>query len=263
MVALFRMHDRKVSLELKECSKHNISVNRIPLKETRLQQGNTVYSTSGYNWNELETVKGCYDALTNYGLINQMLWPYDLTALTMMKLFNVYSWMSYPNIKEAKRVQLLCDLFARTSESNVDLCVQKLPPCDYWEMERILKVLLREMGFPDSPPVTQYNTPQSGNQSYQAGPSQKRGGGGGQQRGQTPRGGGAGARQKKPAAVAPNGRQVCFNFQKQQGCSNPAAAGGGCKNQSTQSDMAHACLWYYPSTQTYCLQGHPKYQHPG
>jgi len=115
MVALFRMHDRKVSLELKECSKHNISVNRIPLKETRLQQGNTVYSTSGYNWNELETVKGCYDALTNYGLINQMLWPYDLTALTMMKLFNVYSWMSYPNIKEAKRVQLLCDLFARTS----------------------------------------------------------------------------------------------------------------------------------------------------
>ena len=103
---MFRMHDRKVSLELKQLSKQNLNVNKIPLKETRLQQGNTVYSTSGYDWTELSSVKSCYDALTNYGIVNQMLWPYDMTALTLMKLYNVYSWFSYPNIKESNRVQL-------------------------------------------------------------------------------------------------------------------------------------------------------------
>ena len=134
---MFRMHDRKVSLELKQLSKQNLNVNKIPLKETRLQQGNTVYSTSGYDWTELSSVKSCYDALTNYGIVNQMLWPYDMTALTLMKLYNVYSWFSYPNIKESNRVQLLCDHFARVSENNLDLAVQKKPPNNYWEMESV------------------------------------------------------------------------------------------------------------------------------
>jgi hypothetical protein len=253
------MHDRRVAIELRQVSKQNLNVNRIPLKETRMQQGNTVYSTSGYDWTELSTVRSCYDALTNFGIINQMLWPYDLTAMTMMKLYNVYSWMAYPSIKESLRVRLLCDHFARVSESNVDLAVQRRQPNNYWEMERILKVLLREGGLPDSPPVTQYNSPPGGGQNHQAAPGRGKGG----LQGQNSRGGGAGARQRKPAAVAPNGRLICFNFQKQQGCSNPPAAGGGCVNPATQINYAHVCAWFNTTTRTYCVQGHAKCSHPG
>jgi hypothetical protein len=174
--------------------------------------------------------------------------------------------MAYPGIKEAKRTSLICDHFARVSEANVDLAVQRRKPCDYNEVERILKLILRDEGLSDSPPplgqaplgssagqaVTQTNQAarQAGRQTQA---------GGQRQQGQNGRGGGAsGGRQKKPPAVAPNGRLICFNYNKPTGCSNPPHAGGGCKNPSTQVDFAHVCLWFYPSSRTYCMQGHSK-----
>ena len=127
---------------------------------------------------------------------------------------------------------------------------------------RVLKVLLREGGYPDSLPITKYNTTQDGGQGYQA-PNQRGGGQAGRARGQNGRGAGSGTRQKKPPALAPNGRMICFNYQKQKGCSNAGAVGGGCKDPVTGTDYAHCCAWFYPETRTYCLLPHGKCAHPG
>ena len=84
------MHDRLITKELKQFHKKNVGVNRTPLKETSLQHGNTVYSSSDYAWQDLTSVANCVDALANFGICLMYLWSYDMTALTLLKLYNNY-----------------------------------------------------------------------------------------------------------------------------------------------------------------------------
>ena len=264
---MFRLHDRRLLTELKIFHMHNVNVSRDPMKVTRLREADNIYTTTDYNWAPLTSMKHIIDALINFSMINTALWPYDLCGQMLMKLYNKYNWIGY-SIKEEKKVAFICEHFRRVSEANTTRAGQDgTSPLKFQEMERLLKMMLSEEGLSTSPPASdsqlggflgQGNT-NSANQR-----NNQQGGGGGRGRGRGGKGAGQpGARQQRPPMVAPNGRKLCFNYNKHTGCQNPPLPHiGGCKDLQTQAEYAHACSWHYSATCTLCLQNHPKSQHP-
>ena len=257
--------DRRLANDMKIFSKHNVGVSRNPMKETRLREGETIYSTTDYNWADLTSMRHVIDALLNYTMLLACIWPWDLNGSMLHKLYNNYSWMNYA-IKEADKIRIITEHFRRVSEANATRAAEDGScPCKFYELERILKLILAEEGLDTSPPPSAgrmfSGQQQPGQGKGQANSARGRGGSQrGSQRGNQRGTGGAGI--KKPPAVTPNGRKICFAYNKPSGCQNPPLASGqGCKDPNSQTDFAHCCLWFFPTTGVYCLQGHPKCQH--
>jgi len=110
-VVINRLHDRKLPLQLKMFSRQN------PLKETRVRENDRIFTaTAEYGWVELDNLRHVVDAVINYGIASQDLWPMVRSAWVLMKLYTCYSWMNY-GIVEARRVKLICDHFFRVPEA--------------------------------------------------------------------------------------------------------------------------------------------------
>ena len=150
--AINRMHDRAQPRQLKWFSKKNLNVSRAPVKEQRLRDGDSVYTTSEFDWADLQDVKGAMDALINFGLVSQSLWPMDQTPWIFLKLYTTYGWMEY-GITVNKRTAIISEHFDRVSAANADRAVGSRPPCDYEEQERILRMILAEEGLSQTPPI--------------------------------------------------------------------------------------------------------------
>ena len=250
------MHDRACPKQLKWFSKKNLNVSRLPMKEQRLREGDSVFTTSEFNWTELSDLRHTQDAIINFGITSQCLWPMDQTPWILLKLYTMYGWMQY-GITEKRRSGIVCDHFDRVMAANADRAVGKLPPCDFLEQERILKLILAEEGLSQSPPVT------AGSAAAET--ENRKNGGGGQNRNGVKGGRNGRQNQKRdnrPPLVCPNGRKICFAYNRQSGCSNPPSTkGAGCMNNQTKVDYAHVCSEYIESTKSYCLKGHPRHQH--
>ena len=253
------MHDRACPPQLKWFSKKNLNVSRQPMKEQRLREGDSVFTTSEFNWAELSDLRHTQDAIINYGIVCQNLWPMDQTPWILLKLYSTYGWLQY-GITEKKRSTIICDHFDRIMANNADRAVGKLPPCDFFEQERILKLILAEEGLTQAPPITAGVSTEFGNR--------KNGGNGQQNQNGGKNSGGCGGRQQnknkdsRPPAVCPNGRKVCFAYNRPAGCSNPPSnRAAGCQNSTTKMDYAHVCNEWIEATKTYCLKSHPRTQH--
>ena len=257
--SVVRMHDRAQAKQLKYFHKKNLNVARNPVKEQRLREGDSVYTSSEYNWVELTEVRHVVDALINYGIVSQYLWPYDQTPWILFKLYNTYGWLQY-GIADKRRILMICDHYDRVAQANADRAVGRLPICDYLEQERILKMILTEEGLSQSPPVLSGASGLEADQRQNSDGGGNRGGRGGRG-GQSGRGGGAagsGKRNRVPN-LCPNGRQICFAFNKAGGCSfPPSTKGSGCKGADGKRDYAHVCNHYIQATKQLCLQGHSK-----
>ena len=229
------------------------------MRETRLREGDSLFTTTDFNWSPLLTMCSVMDTLLNFSMCLAAIWPSDPTGTMLCKLYNSYRWMNY-EIKEDVKIRIICDHFRRVSEANASRASEGNAPCKYYEMERILKLVLAEESLDTSPPTAQASG--TATTSYinavQAGAAPSRGG---RSRGGNQRGAG-GAGQRKPQAVTPNGRKICFAFNKPQGCQNPPLGHSpGCKDPRTQAEYAHVCIFYFPSSSSYCMKGHPKTQH--
>ena len=117
------MHNRVHVKQLNYFHKKILNVARNPVKEQRLRQGNSIYTSSEYNWVELTEVRHVVDALINYG------------------------------IAKRKRILMICDHYDCVAQAKVDMAVSRLPICDYLLQERILKMILTEEGLSQSPSV--------------------------------------------------------------------------------------------------------------
>ena len=258
IILFYRMHDRSVVKQLKWFHKKNLNVARNPLREQRLREGDSVFTTTEFNWEDLGTVRHVTDALLNYGIVMQYLWPYDQSAWLLLKLYMVYGWLQY-GVSKKRRTAMICDHFERVSVANADKAVCKVAPCDYLECERLLKMVLAEEGLSLNPPIfhSEVEVAVRGDQD-RGGPPQRgaRGGRGG--RGQF----GRGAARARPPAVTPNGKRVCYKYNSREGCANQVNQNDTmCKNQHTQAEFVHACLWVEAGTSNLCLKNHPKYRH--
>lgn len=254
--------DRRLPCDLKMFSKRNVGVTRNPLKETRFREGDTIYTTTDYNWAPLTNMRHVIDALLNYTMVLSCIWPYDLNGSMLHKLYNNYSWFSY-NVKEEVKIRIIVCHFRRVSEANASRAAEEgSSPCKFIELERILKLVLAEEGLDTSPPrIVGASAEAYGQQQGQPrGQEGQARGKGKATRGSSRGAGSAGAR--KPPATAPNGKKICYGYNKPGGCQNPPATDGpGCKDPKSSAEFAHVCLWFFPSTGVYCLQGHPKHQH--
>ena len=272
------MHDRSQPKVLKWFNKKNINVTRAPMKETRLREADTIYSTTDFNWADLTSMRHCVDALINFGMISQMLWPYDMSFLVFMKLYNTFGWFSHTGVSEKRKVGLICDHFERVMSTNADRAVTEGPPCTYDEQEKILKRLLVEEGLSQYPPLFDGGVEELGAAAGRSQEGEAAGGPGRQQRAQAaannggaggggqnaggPRGARNGGSNNRPPAVTPGGKLVCFGFNKPRGCANqPVGNGRGCKNAQTGKEFVHLCQYFYPETRMYCLQPHTRFNH--
>ena len=71
-----------------------------------------------------------------------------------------------------------------------------------------------------------------------------------------------GGNNDRPPAVTPNGKKICYAWNRTGGCSNPPSTrGAGCRNSRTGEDFAHVCSEWLPATKAYCIKSHPRHQH--
>ena len=256
--AINRMHDRAQPRQLKWFSKRNLNVSRAPVKEQRLRDGDSVYTTSEFDWVDLQDIKGTMDALMNFGIVSQQLWPMDQTPWIFLKLYTTYNWMEY-GIAVKKRTAIICEHFDRVSAANADRAVGSRPPCDYEEQERILKMILAEEGLSQNPPITAGAVADAvsaaGGQANNQGQAKKNSQKGG-------RGGKKGGNGDRPPPVTPNGKKICYAWNRTGGCSNPPSTrASGCKSSRTGEEFAHVCSEWLATTKAYCMKGHPRHQH--
>ena len=94
---------------MKWFSKKNLNVSRALLKEQRLRDSDSVYTTSEFDWVELQDIKSTMDTLMNYGIVLQNLWPMDQTPWIFLKC-TTYGLMEY-GVSVKKRTAIICEHF--------------------------------------------------------------------------------------------------------------------------------------------------------
>ena len=267
------MHDRTVPLHLKYFHRKNATVTWQPLVEERRRTKNDqVSSVVDYDWQEMDSMAHVQDAIINYAVVQGYLFPYDLSGLCLLKLYNLYGYLPYGNEKE--RVRMIADHFYRVSCANISRAARGRPPLDFTGQESVLKKVLQDESLPREPPSKANSDRKSldelceklfkGEPSEQGGSGQPRNQGkqqgryGGQGRGQA-QGRNQGQRQNNPAmGRTPDGKLLCFNYNDGQ-CTR-AATKNGCVGRNNR-EFLHFCNAWSQQKNALCLGPHPKSQH--
>ena len=260
------MHDRTVPLQLKYFHRKNATVTWQPLiEERRRSQNDKISSVYDYDWSDIENMSLISDALINYSLIQIMLFPYDLTGLCLLKVYNLYGYLPYGSEKE--RARMISEHFYRVSCANISRAARGRPPLDFEGLEAVLKKVLSDESLPREPPsrgaqadrraldnltsnLQEYHGRDKNAVRFQTKqvPNRGRGGGGASKSG----GGGGGAR------ATPAGKPICFNFND-----------GQCMRAKTQSGCAgakgkeflHVCNAWSKTSNSLCMLPHAKWAH--
>ena len=84
-------HDRTKPLELKMFHRFNATVAYQPMvEERRKSQDNRVSTITDFDWQNLNSMTHVQDAILNFAIVTQNLWPWDHTGLSILKLYNLY-----------------------------------------------------------------------------------------------------------------------------------------------------------------------------
>lgn len=259
------MHDRTVPVHIKYFFKGNAAVTYQPMVEERRRSNlDGVSSVLDYDWVDIDGMTGLRDALINFSLILQFLFPVDLTGNMLQKLYNQYQYLPYGSEKD--RIRVISDHFNRASQSNIGRAARGRPPLDFQGLENLLKAVLQAEGWPREPPCKIHSDRKAlevltanlqATQVNSRGKGRGRGGpagtGAGANRGQGPRPGGAGG------GRTPTGKAICFSFNDGQ-CTRPKTA-TGCTGGKGNKEFLHCCNAWSRQTNSMCMMQHPKWQH--
>jgi len=148
------LHDRANLIELKFFHRQNAVVS---LKQQARKNSVVCETSADYlsllNWQEVSSMRFVPEAVINYGLCLQMLWPYDMTGYSLLKLYTAYDWLKQFD-DEKTRVRLISTHFHRVSMANRDRAAQKASPISYTKMEKLLKELLGAEKTPNASAIT-------------------------------------------------------------------------------------------------------------
>ena len=249
------LHDRAKSLTVKNFHSQNACVAAKPMRKIERKDAEGLVTLYDYSWEEPASLSEFTEALVNYMVALQQLWPLDPTAIIMLRIINQYKWISAAN-ELREKISVLASFFNAVLEENRGRAVRGETILDFKEQEDVLKSTLTAHNLSCSIPTSRFQklepeqhtkgrnkfTTQSqfgmANNSYQG------------RRDRT--------QPSRPRAQS-NGLGVCYAFNNGSCRSSPTAT--GCKNANTNRELAHVCNVYVESKSAFCLEKHPRSKH--
>ena len=250
-------HDRTAVLRIKHFATSNVSISNKPMKEMRKQDSDGAVVITDFAWETPDTVMKIQEAFFNFMGLLHCLWPYDSTAVSMLRLMNRYRWLGNSDNLQT-RIVILNGFFDEVLESNAQRAVNSECILSYREQEEILKNLMLRNGIrPEVPFLQMKNQIQKQN-------SQNFGSGGTWNSFQTPKNQNRNqkANTSKPTGPNVNGVLVCRYYNENQGrCrNNPSQGNRGCKDKNGR-EYVHVCSAWSNSNNAWCLKNHKKIEH--
>ena len=246
---IVRMHDRRVPITLDMLYKGNAA------RDSKAEKA---------EWLEPTEVKHLQEAILNYVVLLNSLWPVDYAGMVITRVLVEANWGMAAGGNEKARVALVRKFFDDTVRDNSGRAVRREPPLTYEEAKakwtRVLENVLPGLGALGAAAAAQVGVKgkQLAGQQHQT----KRGGqggGGGRGGARGGRGGGAGGTPglQRSGAVA-SGLPVCYQFNLPPGCTRDVAGPNACKD-AKGAHFAHACNWLDKQTNKFCLQLHARH----
>ena len=259
-MTVVRMHDRRVPISLDMLYKGNVG------RDAKADKA---------EWLAPTEVRHLQEAILNYAVLLNALWPLDYAGFVIMRVLVEANWGLAAGASEKARVSLVRRFFDDTVRENSGRAVRDETPLTYEEAKakwvKVLEGMFPELTIMGMGAMAQAaggsggGGKQLGQAKGQGQPQKKADGGDAQRgRGKPGRGGGAGG----SGAVAPTGAQragavasglpVCYRFNQAEGCTRDAANANACKDVKGVH-FAHACNWLDKATGKFCLQLHARF----
>lgn len=258
------IHNRANAYQLKHFFVGNINVENKSRKDFFNWEDGKLAKEQDLSWESPQSLQQIQEALINWSIINQQLYPFDCTPLMLQRLLVRYRWIqSAPNY--IGRRNIISTLFEVMSRTNASRAVNNGTPLSYKELEELLKDILLKNGV--SPEVPLPSIPKDSGQEFASNSGQAtRGGSGYSANGRGGGRGGFGNRGRggstptnnRPQAMFEN-YPVCYGYNTLDGrpCLK-VKQGNGCKDGDKW--FAHVCNKYVAG-KGFCLQRHPKSEH--
>ena len=247
---ILRMHDRRVPVSLGMLHKANVA------RDSRAEH---------QAWVEPSEVRQLQEAVLNYTVILQALWPLDYAGLVITRVLVEAKWGEVAGESEKERVALVKKFFDDTVKDNSGRAVRGEPPLDYEEAKTKWMRTLENV-YPSLTLVgvaTSLSALGKGNQQQPGNSGQGKGGvsgrGRGGQVGRGGKGGSGGMAGFNRERAMLNGLQVCFGFNGTSGCTRDSPKPNVCKD-GNGIHYAHACNHLDKHKNAFCLQLHPRHK---
>ena len=236
------------------------------MREMRKQDADGAVVVTDYAWEAPDTVVKIQEAYFNYVGLLHCLWPYDSTAISMLKIMNRYRWLGNSDNLQT-RITILNGFFDEVLEANAQRAVNSDCILSYKEQEDVLKNLMLRNGVRPEVPFVQQK-----NQKQNFGAANRNFGDGNWNNYQIPKGQSQNQNQNQarkatapkttPAGPNINGVFACRFFNENQGrCRNtPTAGNRGCRDRNGR-EFLHACSAWSNSNNSWCLKNHKKVDH--
>ena len=207
-------------------------------------------------WEAVGSFSSAREAFLNYAAVMHLLFPFDPTALLMLRIMHRYNWISASGDYAEFRTGLLEAFFNTVLQQNANRAVNGEVVLSYKDMEELLRNQLRSNHVSTDPPVLDRKNKRGtgAKQGQQGGSGQKQA-----QYGQKTTTGGS-----KNEYKTADGKLTCFKFNSVSGltCTNKLAdtAYPLCEAPSG-AKYAHRCSAPGPSGIGICEKRHRRKDH--
>ena len=240
------LHDRTKCLTFKMFLSANVNVANKPVKKIEKREDEGIVSTLDYAWENPTSLSQISDGLLNYSTALMHVWPYDPTAIILMRIINKYNFASAAPTM-AERLSVLTAFFNLVLRENATRAVRKDVIMSHEEQEESFKSILVSSGYNSAVPtftrIPRVDSDGSTKPRF------------------TPPSRSAPLTQNKPRinVVMHHGSPICFNFNTGS-CRNPTSS-VGCRDAKSGKDFAHACNKWVMAKNAHCFARHPRIQH--
>ena len=270
------LHDRAKPLTLKNFFSQNVCVAAKPLKRLERKGTEGLEMIYDFAWEDPASMAEVTESLVNYMTVLQQLWPYDPTAIIMMRLINKYKWINISSDLREK-ISVITTFFNSVLQDNAGRSVRGETVLDFKDQEDLLKAALVTHNLSSS--VLTSRAPRNDNdfnrQKSRSFPGNfnnsfvQPNNQGFSNRNNQPGGvkpnysASTQSNQRKPFSNQPRPRAsfnnlgVCFNFNNDN-CKNPPTS-VGCKHGNRE--LAHVCNVWLDQQKAYCLSNHQRTKH--
>ena len=91
------LHDRAKPLTLKNFFSQNVCLPAKPLKRLERKGTEGIKMIYDFTWEDPASMAEATESLVNYMTALHQLWPYDPTAIILLRLINKYKWVNMSN----------------------------------------------------------------------------------------------------------------------------------------------------------------------